>query len=64
MKRLAKTLKSRYRGIAPMLLPTRTIAIKAYDCVCACDCPNGNTFVSQANSSTEAMMVSSSQGNS
>ena len=63
MKRLAKTIKSRYRGIAPMLLPTRTTTIKAYQCACSCSCPNGESFVASYASGSNAEADCESKGN-
>ncbi len=38
MKKLLKTLKPQYKGIAPVLMPTGTDTIESYGCSCSCAC--------------------------
>ena len=40
MKKLSKTLRSRYRGLSPVPMPTSTDTLSSYACACLCSCRN------------------------
>jgi hypothetical protein len=54
MKTLSKTLKSRYRGLSPVPMPTSADTIRSYSCPCTCRCNNGDTTGSATNAATDA----------